>query len=115
MIAMDENVNIEGDLVLIYHKEKPSVYARIEDIRPDVKKDWYRVTLLFLTIPARTVTWILREEYINGVPYTMGGDPMRLEKVKQSTFIEKAEDDDQSSGQKGTGKSAKVIPFKREG
>ena len=81
----DEHINLEGDVVLIYYQEKPGVYARIEAIEPDIKKDWYQITLLLLTIPAQTVTWILREEYINGVTFTMGGQPMRLEKRSSRT------------------------------
>jgi hypothetical protein len=46
-------MNIEGDLVLIYFKDEPGVYARIERIEPDIKKEWYQVTLLLLTIPTR--------------------------------------------------------------
>ena len=50
----------EGDVVLIYHEDNPSVFARVEDIRPDMKKDWYHITLLLLTIPTQMVTWILK-------------------------------------------------------
>jgi len=60
-------------VVLIYYQDKPAGYARIEAIEPDIKKDWYQITLLLLSIPARTVTWILREEYINGAAFTIGG------------------------------------------
>ena len=110
----DEHINLEGDVVLIYYQEKPGVYARIEAIEPDIKKDWYQITLLLLTIPAQTVTWILREEYINGVTFTMGGQPMRLEKVKRVSIQRESEEHNQSSGQKRTGKSARVIPFKKQ-
>ena len=83
---MKEKVDLthEADLVLIYYQEKPAVYARVEAIEPDVKKGWFLVTLLLLTLPAQTVTWILRDEYISGEPYTMGGQSMRLEKVKRT-------------------------------
>ena len=64
-------MNIEGDLVLIYYKDEPGVYARIERIEADFKKDWYQVTLILLTIPHQVITWILREEYINGEMFTM--------------------------------------------
>jgi len=97
-------MNLEGDLVLIYYQENPTVYARIEGIEPDMKKDWYQVGLLLLTIPAQTVTWILREEYINGTSFTMGGQSMRLEEVKRVS---------QSPGREDTGKPAKVLPFKK--
>lgn len=71
-----------NDLVLIYMEDKPLSYARIEDINPDVKRGWYQVKLLVLQIPLQTVVWILREAYINGETFTMGGKPMRLEKVQ---------------------------------
>jgi hypothetical protein len=97
-------MNLAGDLVLIYYQENPTVYARIESIEPDMKKDWYQVGLLLLTIPAQTVTWILREEYINGTSFTMGGQSMRLEEVKRVS---------QSPEREDTGKPAKVLPFKK--
>ena len=97
-------MNREGDLILIYYQETPTVYARIENIEPDMKKDWYQIGLLLLTIPAQTVTWILREEYINGTSFTMGGQSMRLEEVKRVS---------QSPGREDTGKPAKVLPFKK--
>jgi hypothetical protein len=100
----------EGDVILIYYQEKPSVYARIEFIEPDIKKDWYQLTLLILSVPARTVTWILREEYINGAPFTMGGTPMRLEEVKKLS-IERAREE--NGGKRVPGKPAKIIPFKK--
>jgi hypothetical protein len=97
-------MNHEGDLVLIFYQEIPTVYARIESIEPDMKKDWYQVGLLLLTIPAQTVTWILREEYITGTSFTMGGQSMRLEEVKRVS---------QSPEREDTGKPAKVLPFKK--
>ena len=71
-MAGKERVNREGDLVLVHYEEQPVVYARIQAIEPDIKRDWFQVTLLILTIPHQVVTWILREEYINGGPFTMG-------------------------------------------
>ena len=100
----------EGDVILVYYQEKPSVYARIEFIEPDIKKDWYQLTLLILSVPARTVTWILREEYINGAPFTMGDTPMRLEGVKKHPIERDREED---GGKRVPGKPATIIPFKR--
>jgi len=34
----------ENDIVLIHFEDKPLAYARIEEISPDIKKDWYHVT-----------------------------------------------------------------------
>jgi hypothetical protein len=110
--------NQEGDVVLIHYQDKPMAYARIEAIQPDIKKDWYQVTLLFLTIPAQTVTWVLREAYIQGELFTMGGQPVRLEKVEK----QKTEDTKQDTLEKRpttehsqpTVQNVKVIPFKKE-
>ena len=109
-------MNIEGDLVLVYYKDEPGVYARIERIEADVKKDWYQVTLLLLTIPHQVITWILREEYINGQVFTMGGNSMRMEKIERLTFEDEnidKEPEDSIDSKKGK-KPAKIVPFKRK-
>lgn len=69
------------DIVLIYFEDKPLVFARIENISPDVKPDWFQVSLLLLQLPLQSATWILRDVYINGEEFTMNGKKMRLEKV----------------------------------
>lgn len=72
---------VENDLVLIHHEDQPVLFARIEEILPDAKPDWYHVKLLLLQVPPQMVTWILRDVYIDGQEYTMNGQRMRLEKV----------------------------------
>jgi hypothetical protein len=71
----------ENDIVLIYFEDQPFTFARVEEILPDSKKDWYHIKLLLLQIPLQTVTWILKDAYINGDEFTMGGKRMRMEKV----------------------------------
>ena len=106
---------LEGDVILVYYEEAPAVFARIEGIEPDVKKGWYQITLQLLTLPTQVVTWILRDEYLRGAPFTMGGRAMRLEEVKKVS-VGKAEkvmgDED---GKKSSGKPGTIIPFKRPG
>ena len=104
----------EGDVVLIHYQDQPVAYARIEGIVPDVKRDWYQVTLLLLTIPAQSVTWILRDEYINGAAFTMGGQSMRLEKVKRVSPGGTPQGDGQTKDPKASEKSSKVIAFKKQ-
>jgi hypothetical protein len=72
----------ENDIVLIYFEDQPLAFARIEEILPDAKPDWYHVRLLLLQIPLQTVTWILRDVYVDGGEFTMNGKRMRLEKVR---------------------------------
>jgi hypothetical protein len=71
----------ENDIVLIHFEDKPLVFARIEDITEDYKPGWNHVKLLLLQTPLQTVTWILRNAYIDGDPFTMDGKKVRLEKI----------------------------------
>jgi len=103
-----------GDVVLIYYREKSAFFARIDSIEPDIKKDWFRVQLLILTIPLRTVTWILRQEYINGVPFTMEGNPVRMEAVNPLTPESDSANTEKGASRKVSSKhGTKVIPFKK--
>ncbi len=104
---------IEGDVVLVYHENNPTVFARVEDIGPDFKKDWYHITLLLLTIPTQTVTWLLKDAYIEGEEFTMGGKPMKLEAVKRVVLEEVKKQPVDNNGQKPPNKQGTVIPFKR--
>jgi len=70
-----------NDIVLIYFEDNPVGFARVEDISPDMKKNWYHIKLLMLQIPLQTITWILKDVYIEGAEFTMNGNRMRLEKV----------------------------------
>jgi hypothetical protein len=70
-----------NDLVLVHVDNQPGFFARIEDISPDFKPGWWQVKLLVLTMPLQVYTWILDEGQIEGVPYTMGGTPIQLEKI----------------------------------
>ena len=72
---------VENDIVIIYLEGNPLSFARIESIEADIKPDWYHVKLLLLQIPLQVVTWILRDVYIEGETFTMGGKEMRMEKV----------------------------------
>ncbi len=103
-----------GDLVLIYYMGKPTVYARIEKIEPDIKEGWYQVDLLVLSIPAQIVRWILKEEYINGATFTMGGVPLRLGEIEISNLEDKLADTQQPQNKKSFKEqhSSKVIDLK---
>lgn len=71
-----------NDIVLIYLEDSPVSFARVENIEPDHKKDWYQIKLLMLQIPLQVVTWILKDVYINGDDFFMNGKKMRLETVE---------------------------------
>ena len=74
-------MNQEKDIILIYLENSPLAFARIESIEPDIKRGWFIIKLLLLQIPLQVVSWILRDAYINGETFTMGGKEMRMEKV----------------------------------
>ena len=90
------------DIVLIYYEDQPFSFARVEEILPDAKKDWYHVKLLLLQIPLQTVSWILKNNYINGDEFTMGGKRMRIEPVAVPDEKKSMEDkpDDPPGGKK---------------
>jgi hypothetical protein len=70
-----------NDVVLIYLENAPIAFARVENILPDPKKGWFQMTLLMLQIPLQTVTWILKDAYINGEEFQMNGKQIRLETI----------------------------------
>ena len=70
-----------NDLVLVHLDRKPGFYARVNDISPDVKRGWYQVELLVLSLPLQSIVWILEEAQINGEEFTMGGRPVKLELI----------------------------------
>ncbi len=72
----------ENDVVLIHLEDTPVSFARVESIIPDAKKDWYQIKLLMLQIPLQVVTWILKDDYINGMEFHMNGKRMKLKKVE---------------------------------
>jgi len=113
-MSKEPDASREGDVVLIHYQDHPVAYARIEAIEPDIKKDWYQVTLLLLTLPAQAVTWILREEYIHGVSFTMGGQSVKLEPVKRTVPGRAPEGNGRSKGPKPAEKASKVIAFKKQ-
>jgi hypothetical protein len=103
-----------GDVVLVYHRDRATFFARIDSIEPDIKKGWYNVQLLILTLPMRAVTWTLREEYLNGTPFTMEDNPVRIEAVKPLAAEPYPDDTEEELSDKGSPRGRrKVIPFKR--
>ncbi len=93
---------------MIHYQNQPALFARIDGIEPDMKKDWYQVTLLLLTVPPHSVTWILREEYVNGAEFTMGGVAMKLQPVPRTASKEQGKTQE---GKAGGGSTGKVIPI----
>ncbi len=97
-----------NELVLVHIDNKPGFYARIEDITPDVKPGWWQVKLLVLAFPLQVFTWTLDENQINGEPYTMGGTPVRLEKLispvaKEETPVDAAPAKEEKAKEKKNG------------
>lgn len=98
---------LEQELVLINIEDKPAFYARVEAITTDVKPKWWRVKFLFLTIPLQVATWIIDDEQIRGADFTMGGTPIRIEKIvipeetRPPDDVQEPEPDGGQSTQKG--------------
>lgn len=91
-----------NDLVLVHVDGNPAFFARIEEISPDVKPGWWHVTLLVLGIPLQLYHWILDTSQIDGEPFTMGGIPIRLERVVSPYRPEPASTDESSTDDSAT-------------
>ena len=82
-MAQEKKENQVGDVVLVHLNEQPAGYARLEGIRRHDRPGWYECDLLFLSQPPQPVTWVLEREQIDGVPFTMGGRPVKLERLPE--------------------------------
>ena len=77
---MDTRVQ-PGDVILVHVQEKPAFFARVEEILPDVKTGWRQIRFKVLTVPIHEMSWILEPSQIDGTPFTMGGTPVRVERL----------------------------------
>jgi len=71
-----------NDIVLVHFENKPAFFARVERIDPDYKRGWWHVKFFVLALPMQILTWIIDDEQIRGADFTMGGMPVRIEKVE---------------------------------
>lgn len=106
-----------GDLVLALVENKPAFFARIEKIDPDIKARWWHVKLLILNLPLKVVTWILDNEQIRGADFTMGGVPVRLEKVVAPAEANgppdlQPQENDSNRRSPDKSKTARILTFK---
>ena len=100
------------DVILVHLDDQPAFYARVEEILFDVKPGWRRMRFLVLTAPPQETTWILEPSQIDGDPFTMGGKPVRIERLADPVPAEPPPEED-AAAPKGP---AKVISFpKRRG
>ena len=80
-MSNEEKNNRPGDVVLIHIEDNPAGFARIEEVRGHARPGWFECDLLFLSQPLAAVTWILEREQTDGTPFTMGGRPVRIERL----------------------------------
>lgn len=94
---------LPGDVVLVHYQDRPASFARVEDIRPHGRPGWFLCDLLVLTLPSQPVTWILERSQIDGAEFTMGGQPVRLERLPDLGAVhEQRRAEAPSTGSKGT-------------
>ena len=103
----------ENDVVLIYLEDQPMSFARIEEISPDVKREWYHVKILMLQVPLQVATWILRDIYIDGQEFTMGGKRVRLEPVVCPKEPDIPNDKQKKTEKLGAGKVISLADLKK--
>ncbi|MFV9644856.1 MAG: hypothetical protein ACNYWU_03435 [Desulfobacterales bacterium] len=103
---------IEKDIVLIYSEDTPLTFARIEEISPDIKPNWYHVKLLILQMPLQPVTWILRDSYIDGEEFTMDGKKVRFELIECPEIAEQPDIHEEKGRTSKGSKKGKLILLK---
>jgi len=69
------------DVILVHVQDKPAFHARVEEILFDAKKGWRQLRFQVLTVPPQELTWILEPAQIDGEAFTMGGTPVRIERL----------------------------------
>ena len=69
-----------GDIILII---KPTIYfyGLVKEIKQDFKKGWWVISFTSITVPPQDFMWQLKEEYMIGEVFTMGGVPTFLKSV----------------------------------
>ncbi len=109
---MDTRVQ-PGDVILVHVEGKPAFFARVEEILPDVKIGWRRLRFKVLTVPLQEMTWILEPAQIDGEPFTMGGTPLRIERLPPPApgEPETPEEPVEAPGAEGPGAGPTVITF----
>jgi len=107
---------IENDIILIHIENKPSFFARVEKIYPDLKPGWWRVKLLILQVPVIIATWILDNEQIRGAEFTMNGTPVRIEKIvpPADPESENSTEAEKNTPPKKANKSARIISMNKK-
>jgi hypothetical protein len=70
-----------GDIVLVHVQGRAASFARVEAVRPHDRRGWYYCDLLVLAVPPQAVSWILERAQIDGADFTMGGRPVRIERM----------------------------------
>jgi len=102
------------DVILVHVQEKPAFYGRVEEILPDVKKGWLQLRFQVLTLPRQELTWILEPVQIDGEPFTMGGTPIRIERMADPVPASAAQEEAEKGAQPApspTGTGPQVIAF----
>ncbi|MHB8765638.1 MAG: hypothetical protein ACYDA8_15070 [Deferrisomatales bacterium] len=97
------------DVILVHVDGKPAFFARVEAILPDVKRGWRQLKFTVLTVPLQETSWILEPSQIDGEEFTMGGTPLRIERLPDPAPAEPTEPEE--SGESKPARPAAVIAF----
>ena len=62
-----------GDVV-IAGMNNGVVYGIVQDIKPNIKRDWWDIRFTALVIPPVDITWILRMPQMTGELFTIHGE-----------------------------------------
>ena len=83
----------EQDLIMIYSNKLPAAFARVDRIRPDVKKGWWLVDMTVLNVPIRGMSWLVDTDHIHGAEFTLRGVPHRMEVIPPAVWVDQPMND----------------------
>lgn len=114
---MMDTITQPRDVVAVFINEELSFYARVEDILPDVKRGWKKFRFLVLSAPLHEMTWILEPRQIDGETFTMGGTPIRIDRIPDPAPVEPEPETEPAPKEKPPAgdEKAKIITFPTKG
>ena len=96
-----------GEVILIFFHDKPTVFARVESITRERKRGWWQMNFLALTFPLKKMAWILDDDQVRGGEFTMRGHKIRIERVvapPDEPYAEIKDGDDLTQDKEGGGR-----------
>jgi len=79
---------VANDVALLIVSGQSQCFARVEQIVEDTAPGWVNVTFTILVVPTKVLRFIVPESALIGGEFSVGGTPMRFEKLARPSAEE---------------------------